>query len=431
MTEAELKALIEKAMEQMLGGESKQLQSTINEIKGWGADNGRLKQAEDAIKQLEVQRKALEATIEGKIAQAARRAYDSRGNYRGNFASEDQARTFTLVVLSKTGSDDQRQKWWGVLEADHKAFAQEYKDVSGDQALIPHEHSTRIHRLVEDSSVWAGNAFRMPMSSTDLSFTRRISGFRARKTKVRTKVGKQDMVVAPVNLNAESFDILTSYPKEVEADALVVIAELLLMEMSLGFSVALEEDGLIGDGSDAYDNEMGIVTLLKNINGTDDGGGLVLAGGIAGDGWAGVGEDEVLKLIGTPRFQRPNSTIAVCSKEFYWQRIAKIIIAAGGRTMMETERGPSLNIFGVPVQLSHVMPRASGNSQVPLIMGDIYQSSTMGDRQRYTLDTSRDVYFESKEVGVLGSARYAINNHSLGDEETPGPVAGLITKPAA
>ena len=432
-TENELKELIDKAVEKMLGGEPKELLKALNEIRAWGEDGGegkeagRIKQAEDAIKQLEEQRKSLEATIDGKIAQAARRAYDAQGNYRGHFASEDQARTYALVVLSKTGEHEDRKKWLDVMEADHKTFAQQHKDVAGDQALIPHEHSTRIHRLVEDSSVWAGHVFRMPMGSSDLSFTRRVSGFRARKTKIRTAVGKQNMAVAPVNLTAASFDILTSYPKELEADALVVVAELLLMEMSLGFSIALEEDGLIGDGTDAYDNEMGILTLLKDINGTDDGGGLVLASGAAGTGWGGIAKDDILKLLGTPRNVRPGGTKAVCSNEFFWQVLAKIITDAGGRTMMESQSGLSLNIFGVPVEISHVMPRSSGNSQVPLIIGDLYQSSTLGDRQQYTVQTSREVYFESKEVGVLGSARYAINNHSLGDAATPGPVAGLIT----
>ena len=430
MDEQELKTLIDKAVEKTLGGDVKGIADTVNEIKGWGVDKGRVKQAENAIKQIEDTQKELLTTIDQKIAAASRRAYNGHGQYKGAFADEDEARCFALVVLTATGDQDQRKHWGEVMQAEYADLAASRKDITGDQAIIPHEHSARVHRLVEDSSVWAANAFRMPMATGELSFTRRISGFRARKTKHRTKVSKQDMAVAPVDLTASDFDILTSYPIQLEADALVVVAEMILMEMALGFSVALEEDGLIGDGTDAYDNEMGIIPLLKQINGVDDGGGLVLASGASGSGWGGVAKDDVLKLIGQARHTRPGMVKATCSNEFYWQVLSKIITDAGGVTRSEIAGAPGLQLFGVPIHISHVLPRSSGNSQVPLLVGDIGQSSTLGDRQQYSVRTSREVYFESKEVGVLATARYAINNHSLGDANTPGPVVGLVTREA-
>jgi HK97 family phage major capsid protein len=431
MDEIQLKALIEKAAEKILAGDLKQIQATLNEIKGWGADNGRLKQAEDAVKQLEQQYKTSLADLDQKLAAAARRAYDLHGNYRGGFGSEEQARTFALCVMARTGDDSMRKRSLEILNADHKAFMGAYaKDITGDQALIPHEHTSRIERLVEDSSVWARNAFMMPMTTPEASFTRRVSGMRAHKTKIRTAVDKQNMTVAPISLTAADYDILTSYPKQLEADALIAVAELLLQEMSLGFSIMLEENGLIGDGTDTYDNETGITFLLKEINGVNDGGGLVLGSGAAGSGWTGIGKDDILKAIGQARHVRPGQGVLVCSNEFYWQRLAKIITDAGGVTRSEIEGRPGLQVFGTPVEISHVMPRSTGNSQIAAIYGDIGLSSTHGSRQQLTIETSREAYFTSKEIGVLATARHAINNHTLGDATTPGPVVGIIT-PAA
>jgi HK97 family phage major capsid protein len=392
---------------------------------------GKIDEQEAAIKQLEQGQRALLGDVDKKIAAVRSIVYDPNGHYRGQFADEEQARTFLLTVMAKTAPVDElrtqaRQK----LQSDHRSFADRQKDVLGEQALLPHEHFARVHRLVEDSSVWAGHAFMMPMQGDTGSFTRRVSGFRARISKVRQKLSKQDMRVAPVDLTAMDFDILTSYPKSIADDSIVPLAELMLSEMVLGFSLALEEDGLIGDGSEDYDNAMGIVPLLKEINGVDNGGGLILATGAAGAGWSGIVKDDILKMIGQARYTRPGKGVFIGSNEFFWQVLAPIITDAGGVTRAEMETGFTLNAFGVPYEVSHVMPRTAGNSQIPLLYGDVYQSSTLGNRQRLTVDVSRDVYFESKEVAILGTARYAINNHSLGDATTAGPVVGLIT-PAA
>jgi len=390
-----------------------------------------------AIKQIESWQKSFASDVSTKIAAGHALAYGPSGNYRGHFASEQSAREFGLYVMSKTADGDIQRKASEILTTDHRSFADRVKeisakDVTGAQALIPQEHSSRIHRLIEDSSAFAKLAFPMPMSSSEMSFTRRVSGFRARKSTLRQAATKQDTQVAPINLSASNFEILTSYPKEIEADAIVSIAELVMFEIVLGFALALEEDGLVGDGSDAYDNVTGITTLLTSINGVDDGGGIVLGtSGSVGQGWATIGKDDILKAIGAVRNARPGQIRAICSNEFFWQRLAKIITDAGGVTKMEMEDGFRLNCLGVPVEISHVMPRVSGNSQIPLLIGDVYQSSTLGRRQSLLIETSREALFTQREIAVLGTGRWAINNHSLGDATTPGPVVGVMTKAAS
>jgi len=426
----ELKELIEKLKAAI--ADQKKTETAINEIKAWGADKGRLKDAEDAIKQIETWKKELVADVTKRLEAAQQMAFDRNGNYRGHFGSETEARTFALVVLARTADPDWRKRSVEILNTDHKSFMDRNKDITGEQSLIPQEHSTRIHRLVEDSSIFAQRAFPMPMGSSELNFTRRVSGFRARKSKLRTAATRQDMAVAPINLTAANYEILTSYPKEIEADALVSIAELIILEIALGFSLALEEDGLIGDGSDAYDNIAGITFLLQQINGVNDGGGIVLGtSGSVGGGWATIGKDDILNAIGAVRNARPGQIRAACSNEFYWQRMAKLITDAGGVTKMEMQEGFTLSVFGVPCDISHVMPRTSGNSQIPLLVGDIGQSSTLGRRQALQIESSHEALFTSREVAVLATGRYAINNHNLGTDTTPGPVVGVMTKAAS
>jgi HK97 family phage major capsid protein len=425
----ELKELLAKAKEALAN--SKKLEEAITEIKSWGADKGRLAEAEKAVNQLREDHKSMMADLTKRLDQIRRQVLSANGSYRGTFASEEQAREFALLMISRT-SRDHSARALEILNADHKEFMQRATGTphEGEAGLVPHEHSSRIQRLVEEFGLYGRLAFRMPMSSDTLTFHRRKSGLRARKSKVRTTVSEQTMAWEPINLTAEDFDILVSYPIYLADDALVAIAEVLAQEIGLGFATALDEDGFTGDGTADFDTEVGITFRLTEINGVDDGGGLVLASGAAGAGWGGIVEGDIAKLIGQARFVRPGMGRLVGSNEFYWQVLAKLIMAKGGVTRREAEEGPRLQYFGVPYEVTPAMPRTAGNSQVPLLFGDVNRSSTIGDRKRMEIRESREVRFESKEVVVLASARYAINNHSLGDDTTPGPVVGLIT-PAA
>lgn len=429
--EKKLQELMEKAMSQLLGYEPKEFADTLNEIKGWGADEGRFKQAEDAIKQLEEQQKTLLTDLEQKVAAAHRKAFNSQGQYRGSFASEDQAREFALNCIRLTAGVDapeMAKRSAQALECEHKEFYGRVKDVTGDDALIPHEHSSRVHRLVEDYGVFPRVAFPMPMSSDTLSFTRRASGFRARKLKMRKAGTYADMGVSSINLTADKFYILTSYPIELDEDALIAIAELLVQEMGLGFAIALDEDGFSGDGTSDYDNEKGIRQLLEDINGVDDGGGLVRATGTASGHWAKFQQKDFFKMIGQARHVRPGQGRFYGSQEFFWQVMAPIIASAGGRTMMETAQGLRMNFFGVQYEIVHAMPRTEAADQIPVLYGDIYQAATLGNRRAMTVRRSEDALFTSEQIAVMATERYAFNIHDLGDDTTAGPVVGGVTQ---
>ncbi|MEO0966224.1 MAG: phage major capsid protein [Planctomycetota bacterium] len=431
-TEAELKALVEKAAEKLLGADVKGFQDTLLEIKAWGADEGRLTVAEEAVKQLEEQHKTLALDVQKKLDAYSRRAFDAAGRYRGRFASADEAREFALNVIRQTATQkapELARRMTEVLKTDHAVFHSRIKDIGGDDGLIPVEHSTRVHRLVEDYGLFPRKAYRMPMSSDTLTFNRRVSGFRARKLGIRKKGSRSDMAVSPVNLSAEKFYILTSYPVELEQDALVAIAELLLDEMSLGFAIAFDEDGLVGDGTEDFDNEVGLATLLVELYGIGGGKGLIRATGSDAGHWAKFTKNNLLKLRGAARHVRPGQGAYYCSNEFFFDVMVPIITDAGGRTQMESNTGQiQLQFFGTPVEITPVMPREEAADQVAVLYGDIYQSSTMGARTSMNVKTSTDAFFTSDEVGVMATQRADIVHHDFGTAEEPGPVVGAITQ---
>jgi HK97 family phage major capsid protein len=206
---------------------------------------------------------------------------------------------------------------------------------------------------------------------------------------------------------------------------IVPFAEMLADEMSLGFAIAEDENMFLGDGTDTYDNVVGAIPRLINVNGVDDGGGLVLA---SGNLWSEIIEADILKLIGQARYVRPGQGRFACSNEFFWQVLAKITTSKGGVTMRESESGPRFMFNGIDVKITPVMPRVQGNSQVPLLYGDFKLAGTLYSRRQLEMRESREVRFESKEVVLLATERIDMDPHSIGDATTPGPVVGLITQ---
>jgi len=177
-----------------------------------------------------------------------------------------------------------------------------------------------------------------------------------------------------------------------------------------------------GDGTDDDLNILGVTTRLSSINGVDDGGGLVLG---SGNAWDELTVDDFLKMKGQARYVREGKWYM--SSEFFWTCIAGLIMDAGGRTMMETSRGPVLAFLGSPVEITPSMPRTEANSQIACLYGDLRLSSTHGVRKELTIEQDTSVKFIERQVAVLGTQRHALSNHTLGDDTTAGPMVGLIT----
>lgn len=397
----------------------------FNEVKTQLAESNKIK---GAVQQLEESVKGVPQTIERKLEAMRRMIYDGRGNYRGIcFASEDEARGFGLYVLATVGKD---ARAIAAMKAEFKDIFERAMGDTPDTIGTPVEYSSRIQRLVEEYGVWASNAFPMPMTGDKLTFQRRTSGLTVFKIGRSQTITASDPKYATVNLNAEKWGALVLYPNELGEDAAVELGELIALEMGQAFAEAIDDCGFVGDGTPASLDVHGITTRLIAINGVDDGGGLVLGTGAGGAGWGSLVIDDFLKLKGrTPRYAQRNGKWYV-SSTFFWTVMAKIILAQGGSTSAEIEGRRSLMFLGDQVEITQSMPGTAGNSQVCALYGDLRLSSTHGRRKDMMIKHSQDVKFLEDQTAVLGIQRHAIDNHSLGDANTAGPVLGLIT-PAA
>ena len=393
-------------------------------------EDGDLAKLPDAVAQLEKQYNEINADIDKKLAKAQRAAFGAvDGAYKGHFANEEQARAFGAFMVGSTvnqGINDGAEKFAAkcveILKADHPEIHDKAMASTSEGALIAPEFSSRLIRLVEEFGVFERDAMTMPMGSDALTFQRRTSGMSVFVVGENEAPSESSPTYGNVTLTPKELGTLTKIPLTLEEDALPAIGELVAQEIAQAFAEASDNDGFNGDGSGTYHGFNGVIPKLKDINGVDDGGGLVLA---SGNAWSEITEADVLKLIGQVRFTR--NLRFYCSNEFFWQVLAKLVLAKGGTTMGEATGGPSLQAFGVPVTLTHSLPRTEGNSQIPLLCGELRQAATVGTRRAISVDTSREFEFAKRQLTVLGHRRMAINAHSLGDATDAGPMVGLIT----
>ena len=51
----------------------------------------------------------------------------------------------------------------------------------------------------------------------------------------------------------------------------------------------------------------------------------------------------------------------------------------------------------------------------------------MGERRGVTIKRSEHRYFENDQIGLLGTERFDVNVHDMGDTATAGPLVSLVS----
>jgi len=424
MLDPELKALLDQCKAAIEQGST--LRDQLNEIIAWGAENGRITASEKAIRQLETDHLEMVKTIETKLQLALRQAYDTRGEYRGVFPSEQQSRAFGLFVLARTMGADGRR----FADAYDREFGQIYPramatdpDSSGG-ALIPPAFSARIQRLIEEYGVFERNAFIMPMSSDSLAFIAQTGEVTVYLVGENAAGTASDPTVANVILTAKEWGTLTYYPRSLGEDAAVAVGELVARSVAYAMAKKMDDVGFAGTGSSTDLLISGVKKRLTDVNGVDNGGGLVLGAGNLFSELTLANHESVAAIL--PMYADAQAQW-YCSRPYYFNVMVRLELAAGGVTAGEIEGRRRPLFLGMPVQITQSMPRTDANSQVACILGDLRQAATVGRRRGLAVEESREYKFAERQVTVLGTQRVAVNVHDVGDATNAGPVAGLIT----
>jgi HK97 family phage major capsid protein len=116
------------------------------------------------------------------------------------------------------------------------------------------------------------------------------------------------------------------------------------------------------------------------------------------------------------------------SQQAFYQIVGSITGVAGGNRIDTLAEGPSKRLLGFDVAIAQKLPIATpGSGKAMLFFGSLTKAAVFGERRGVTIKRSDHRYFENDQIGLLGTERFDINVHDMGDNTTAGPLVALIS----
>jgi HK97 family phage major capsid protein len=116
------------------------------------------------------------------------------------------------------------------------------------------------------------------------------------------------------------------------------------------------------------------------------------------------------------------------SQQFFYAIVANLLAAAGGNRLDILSQGIEKRLLGFPVVIAQTLPiSAPGSGLVQLHFGDLTMAAMMGERRGVTIKRSDHRYFENDQIGLLGTERFDVNVHDMGNTLVAGPLVSLVS----
>lgn len=289
---------------------------------------------------------------------------------------------------------------------------------------VPDEFSGTIIDLRNEYGVFRRYSRVLPMGREVMNITRRTGGLTMYYTAEAAAGTESTKSIDRVTLTARKGMVLTTYSNELAEDSIISVADDLAGEIAYAFAKGEDDAGFIGDATSTYGGITGVVQRLYDVNGSDDGGGIV---NTTETSFAALTNAWVAKLVGIlPTYARRNAKF-FGNPAVLWQTLGRLQIAAGGTTLRETASGPEERYFGYPMVAVESMSASLSQTYPSILFGDLSLCSTFGDRRGVSVATSDSALnaFEQDEMAVRGTQRFDINVHDVGTATVAGPIVGL------
>lgn len=288
--------------------------------------------------------------------------------------------------------------------------------------LVPDELERSILDLKEEHGVMRREALNVPMASDVKIMPRRSSGLTTYYLGETTATTASDMTFDNFTLTAKELSCLTRISMSIDEDSIVSMADMLAQEMAYQFSLAEDNAGFIGDGSNTYGGINGLLTAIQ--------AGSRVTAAATEIAFSDLSFGTFESMIGALPLYATRNAKWFIHRTAWAASMARLLDAAGGNTIGDLSAGAGQSFLGYPVVYSQVMnsttsDQASTNGLC--YFGDLRQTVTMGTRRGITFLVSPHRYMEFRQIGILGSQRYDIVVHEVGGASVAGSIIQLST----
>jgi HK97 family phage major capsid protein len=288
--------------------------------------------------------------------------------------------------------------------------------------LVPEELLANIIVLREQFGVFRQEVTVIPMGSDTLNWPRRTGGLTAFHVGENTAATESQASWDNVNLTAKKAAVLTRMSNEIAEDAVVSIADWLVGEIAYAFASKEDDDGFNGTGTSLYGNMRG--TTFLAVDGTHNAGKFQVSSATL----SSLTFKDLTGLMGLlPQYALAGAKWYM-SQQMFYSVVANLLATAGGNRLDILSQGIDKRLLGFPVVIAQKLPIVTPGSGLAMFhFGDLSKAAAFGERRGVIIKRSDHHYFENDQIGLLGTERFEVNIHDLGDNTNAGPLVTAVS----
>jgi HK97 family phage major capsid protein len=286
--------------------------------------------------------------------------------------------------------------------------------------LVPEEWLQTIINLKEQFGVAARYCQKIPMQRDSVQWPRRTGGATASFVGEGVAPAESTTTFDNINLVAKKMAALVRVSTELVEDSLVSVADYLTSEIAYSFASKEDDCLFLGDGTSTYGGIQG----LKALFAANTAGVFTATGHTTFDT---VTATDIAGLMGLlPAFALPNAKF-YCSQSFYRYAFTRLGVAGAGNTIQTLGGAMPYSWLGKEIVISQKLPAqtASNSGVIVAYYGDLAKAAAFGERRTVTIKRSNERYFDSDQVGLMGTERIDIVVHDVGTTSVIGPLVAL------
>jgi HK97 family phage major capsid protein len=286
--------------------------------------------------------------------------------------------------------------------------------------LVPEEMMNSIIVLRETYGVFRREARIVPMGRDTLNWPRRTGGLTAYFVGENTAPTESQAAWDNVNLTAKKLATLTRFSTEIDQDAIISIGDWITSEIAYAFASKEDDCGFNGDGTSAYGGITGVTQ--KFLNASSPVGLSTATGHTTFDAVTATDVESMRALL--PFYALPGAKI-YCSQYAFALLFERLVAAGGGNTIQTLDGEVQYRYLGTPITIVQKMVSTSPSGKIGLIYGNMGLAAAMGERRGITIMRSEHRYMDQDQIGLLGTERFDINVHDIGDNTVAGPIVAM------
>jgi len=294
--------------------------------------------------------------------------------------------------------------------------------------LVPDQFERTIVDLREQYGAFRKYARIIPMPSDHVKYPRRTGGLTAYVVGESTALTETTKAWDQLTLTAKKIGVITVMSSELSEDAIINMGDDLMSEAAYALAYWEDMAGFMANAEATYGGIVGVGPRLTNLNGVDEGGGIIVGFGDLPSELLLTDFNKTVAIL--PGYADTPNAAWYCNRTV-WANMQRLESAAGGATGQEIIGGYRVPQFlGYPVRMCQVMNVGSAVSQCLAFFGDLALAADMGTRRGVRMATSDSALnaFEQDEVVLKVTERADINVHDVGTATVAGPIVALVGK---